>query len=201
MSLVAEGIARVLNQYKNSPKLLATIEALLTPLAEVQDVLSNMLSLADVDTQNGVQLDVIGRLVGIGRTVPNAAVSGLTLVPVLVDDASYRILIKAKAFKNTSKGYPEDINTALSMLWPDVGTIFVNTGDMEITVLFQATVTPYMLALLREIDILPRAAGVGLNVAEITEDGSFFGFDDCPLSDTFGEDDDPTMGSPFAEFL
>lgn len=197
MTLISEGLARVLSQYKNSPNLLATLEGLLTPLQELSSVLDVMNHLTDLETQEGVNLDVLGRLVGIERTIPNGGGVG---IPLLAGDNDYRLLIKAKAFKNTSKGYPEDINTALALLWPTKESIFINTGGMEITILFLEVITPLMAAILYDLDLLPRAAGVGLNIAEVPATGTFFGFEDCPLSDTFGEDNDPLVGSPFAEY-
>jgi len=57
-------------QYSDKPKALATIESLLAPLEDIYDNMFLLEDAFDLDKALGVQLDVIGKIVGISREVP-----------------------------------------------------------------------------------------------------------------------------------
>jgi hypothetical protein len=73
---------RVLEQYKASPRLLALLRALIDgPSAEVRAALVQLLGRLDIDAMEGVQLDLIGRIVG--RPRPDV------FDPILVQDSGF----------------------------------------------------------------------------------------------------------------
>ncbi len=92
---VEQGLDRRLEQYRNDPDLEQIMTSLLTRVQEAEDCLWEILNNRGVDTAIGVQLDVLGRLVGRGRGT-------------LGDDA-YRIAIKCQIAINRSSGTPVDI--------------------------------------------------------------------------------------------
>lgn len=198
MTPVALALSRVIKQYQNSPLFLAYLEALIAPWQNVEDALRQVELITDIDLSEGAQLDVLGDLVGIKRTVPNGALVGLSLVDVIATDEEYRVLIKARSFKNNSKGNPEDIITALKLLFPSALFIFEDIGGMQISVIFFSPVTPFMRALIKNLDLLPRAAGVGLNLYAV-DSPLVFGFEGYLSTGTFGEEGLPLIGAPFLE--
>jgi len=74
--IVKIGLSRHGHQYAESTLFRAWIAATLNPLINVQDAFFELLDI-DVDTAEGVKLDLIGRIVGAPAAVPNAvAISG-----------------------------------------------------------------------------------------------------------------------------
>lgn len=69
--IVKIGLSRHGHQYGESTLFRAWIAATLSPLINVQDAFLSLLEV-DVDTAEGVKLDLIGRIVGAPAAVPNA---------------------------------------------------------------------------------------------------------------------------------
>ena len=195
------GLTRVAKQFQNSPDFLAYIEALLVPWIELAAALAQVATITDIDLSEGTQLDVLGDLVGILRTVPRGALVGPDLVDVIATDEQYRVLIKARAFKNSSLAHPEDIIESLQLLFPGTTFVFDDLGDMAISVaLYGGTLTPFMRSIIVDLDLLPRAAGVKLSVYETTSE-FVFGFEGQVQAGTFGEEGNLSIGAPFLEEL
>ena len=136
---IALGLSRVAKQYQNSPNFLAYLTALLQQNQSVETLLQSMYELPDIDAMSGVNLDVIGRIVGISRVIPNAielvyfgfeGYSDQTVFGELgqdgigsrlydlgdpisestsLGDVEYRLLLKAKIMKNSSHATGGDI--------------------------------------------------------------------------------------------
>jgi hypothetical protein len=118
----------VLEQYKGSPKYIATIKAIVDetaqPLEDLADALKNML---DVDVAEGGWLDIVGRLVGITRNTDES-------------DEDFRKRIKAAAVVN-SAGTPDFVINVAKDLSGDEhpqymdeapATFFVYTGPRQV---------------------------------------------------------------------
>lgn len=59
-------------QYRNLPKAEQTIEALASKYEELYNVMNDFETAFDIDTAEGVQLDILGKIIGISRIVPFA---------------------------------------------------------------------------------------------------------------------------------
>lgn len=84
---------RLLEQYKDQPNIKALIDALIQPVQEIENSLTDLNSNRGVASAVGVQLDRLGDIVGIKRLG-------------LLDDA-YRTRIRIKIVQNLSEGEPE----------------------------------------------------------------------------------------------
>jgi hypothetical protein len=74
--------ARVLDQYRNSPRVLALLRALIDePAGELRAAFVQLLGRLNIDAMEGVQLDLIGRIVG--RSRPDV------FDPILVQDEGF----------------------------------------------------------------------------------------------------------------
>ena len=93
----ADGLALLLQQFKDKPRLAAVLCALLTPIQELEDAAWQLLTERDLDSAVGVQLDVLGRLVDEPR-------DGRA-------DDQYRPFIRARILINRSNGLPEEVLT------------------------------------------------------------------------------------------
>lgn len=153
----------------------------------------------NVDTAQGIGLDIWGRIVVIGRSVQIPVVDyfGFNVTPpqswdpfgqqsfytgptststfVLADNA-YRVLILAKALANLAKTDSHSLNKILQQLFPGRGRAWVNDlGSMAMRYNFEFVLEPWEMAVLVSGSALPRPAGVGVTIAQIpTETFGFF---------------------------
>lgn len=177
----------IVSQYQNSP----IIGTLIDNLAQCIDPTTNFDAfynlIWNLDTAVGYGLDLWGRIVGVGRvlylpvdgdflgwseaTDAESFGSGIwyagsqtTSNFALTDDA-YRLLIFAKAALNITDGSIPAINRILMALFPGYGNCYVSDdGNMELTYVFGATLSPVDLAIVSQSGAIPKPIGVLANV-------------------------------------
>lgn len=200
------------------------LQLLINAQVEIQKVFKDLMQLRSLDTATGAQLDVIGRIVGQERILLNAdfydffgfqgavkaasfgelgnpSVGGLFYDfgkplggNIELDDATYRLFIKAKIFKNTTTSTPEEFLAVLNLVFGTDTTVLTEEGDASITVLLSRALTDFERALLFYISnepgypsrLIPKTVGVRINFGEYDGD-NFFGFDGVPGAKGFGE--------------
>jgi hypothetical protein len=184
----------VMAQYANSPIMLSLIENMfeyIDPTGWIDDFWSLYMNLP---TAAGAGLDVLGRIVGVGRVLNLGIQSyfgfeealpaslpfnvgifytggGTTTNFALADDP-YRILILAKALANISDGSMASINAILSSLFPGQGNAYCTNGQdigqpMTMTLTFNFTLTAVELAIIEQSGAIPIPAGVSFTVVQI----------------------------------
>lgn len=107
------------SQFQESTNILAIIGALSTQLDEVEQVSNDLIEKTDIDTAVGRQLDMLGTIVNISRQDAYKLVE-LTSAEIL-DDTTYRNVLRFQALKNNSPGTYADIMKGLYLLWGDLG--------------------------------------------------------------------------------
>lgn len=157
---LAVGRSRVAAQYTESQKFLAYIRALLASSAELEAVLQKVAEQVDIDLAEGVNLDVIGEIVGISRIIQasvqlaffgfqdNAAALNFGeegsqgigarfydegepyLATSVLNDPEFRLLIRAKIVKNHALGTNEDVIAGLAYLFGGGMAIQVAVEDI-----------------------------------------------------------------------
>lgn len=196
---VDDYIQLITSQYRDKPKFVAVVEAVCQPMVDLSNLEAAYPQDYDLDTAVGVQLDAVGRWVGVSRylKVPLADVyfsfddvdlgfdsgvwqgpfdpsTGLTILP---DDA-YRILIRARIANNHWDGTIPGAYAVWDVLFLPLGVnlFIVDHGDMtmELGVLggpFDAVT--YALITGGYLDLRP--SGVLIN-NYIIDTGPLFGF-------------------------
>lgn len=154
------GRSRVATQYTESQKFLAFIRALLASSVELEDVLQKVAEQVDIDLAEGVNLDVIGEIVGISRIIPASVqlaffgfqdnVAALNfgeegalgvgarffdegepyLATSVLNDPEFRLLIRAKIVKNHALGTNEDVIAGMAYLFGGGMAIQVAVEDI-----------------------------------------------------------------------
>ena len=178
----------ILSQYANSPvitQLLNDFNQWIDPKADL-DQFYNLIW--NVETAQGVGLDIWGAIVNIPRqiTVPQAPdyfgfheatpgaypfnqepfYSGTTTSQVytLGDDA-YRVLIKTKALANISSFTAPSVNTLLRYMFAGRGSCYVlEVSPMQIEYVFNFALETWEAAVLEQPVLMPRPAGVGVTI-------------------------------------
>lgn len=148
----------ITSQHRSQPRFAAVVEALTSPLLDGMAMLRAMVEAFDLDQASGAQLDAIGLWVGVSRTVPlpltgvyfewdGAASVGWdngfwkgefdpATGPVVMDDANYRTMIRAKIAANFWDGTFERLyETWVFVFGEDVIEVLDNQ-DMSLTVVY-----------------------------------------------------------------
>lgn len=175
----------LLAQYANSPVLVDLLRRLnyaIDPAALLDRWYESVWNVA---TATGHGLDVWGRIVGVTRVlrIPVAspfigwaeagdavgwgqgvwAGRGRLTENYALSDMAFRRLVLTKAALNITDGSIPAINRALMTLFPDYGNCYVrDDGEMAMTYVFGADLTPLDLAIVTQSGVLPKPVGVAV---------------------------------------
>ena len=182
------------SQYTNSPLFKSWLESYFNRTDDICEAFGSLELFFAIDSATGVWLDLIGEIIGQPREVLDSALinyfsfdnidpltsgfdigkfwNGEPIVAgnVLVDDITYRKLIKARAFKNSSSTTIEDIISAVYLLTgrTDCHVLDGGLGDsstvtpdiMQYALEFDTPIEDDDRVLILALDLLPRPAGV-----------------------------------------
>ncbi len=185
-------------QYAKKPKAVATIDAIMGECDRVIENLTDLLNQWDIDQARGFSLDIIGRRVGVSRTLPAFVSKGYlgylgslqgkpwgegiwyrqgdsTGDSLSLNDQDYRFLIKAKIYKNFQDGTLDYALTAMRSLLTDQANIQDNYNMTANVLLPLASLNPLQTYMIEVLDILPRPIGVMYTYANASD--KEFGFD------------------------
>jgi len=192
----------ITSEHNQRPKFMATVTALAQPMVDLMNLLGGMPDRFDLDQAVGVQLDDVGRWVGISRRVatpltgvyfsfdapgvgfdqgswkgPFDPDTGLTLL----DDETYRLVLRAKIGANHWDGTLESSAAILNSIFNGDTYVFIQDNqDMSMTIGVAGKVpSAVFLALLAGGYIPLKPEGVRVNYTIVTSvDGApIFGFD------------------------
>lgn len=187
------------SQYACSPKIMALAQGfadLIDPEADLQLFYDKVFN---IDTAQGVGLDIWGRIIGLPRTAemvtkhgvkyfgfgskaaPNATgfdndpfYHGAEQVKFELSDEAYRLFLKTKAMANISTGSLADLNRMLQELLPGREVAITRTGPMRLKLVCSGELTDYERNMLLQGDLPPIPSGVTLEVE--LNDAKYFGF-------------------------
>lgn len=174
-------------QYNNSPNINSLVNQKQDWYTENQsqfwdDWIKNVLTLS---TANDYGLAIWGNLLQTPRTWK---INGEN---VTLTTQQYRTLLIARLRLLSIRGTVEEINGLLNFLFKDSGKAWViDNYNMTITYRFNFRVTDLQLEILRNLTLLPRPAGVEMEV--IASDNIVFGFN--------GSGAQPFNQAPFAVY-
>lgn len=152
---VARGCALLITQYREQPEVVAWLTSYLNWVQKLEDGVWQIILSRDLATAVGVQLDVIGRLLGLGR-------GGFDRNGV--DDESYRAALAVRIRILRSFGTMKDFDEILTALTSLMGGDwrFTELYPMRVRVtLYNVGYDPYLLA---EVMIGAKLAGVALEL-------------------------------------
>lgn len=171
------------NIHRDQPKFRAMVELVTGAFGQVFDATQNLTQDFSVDAAVGVQLDQVGKWVGVSRlqTIPipnsfftfNDAALGwnhaswkgpyeATEGVSTLDDDTYRAVIKAQIGSNYWDGSDEELNVIGQSAFTDLGiTCFViDNLDMTVTVYILGEPTVVLLEMIKRGLAPPKTAGV-----------------------------------------
>lgn len=178
----------VQSQYSASATILALVESARVRIAPDADIRLFYDSIFNIETAQGIGLDIWGRILGIPRlldvedtgdwlgfeesdydpfdTSPMWDGNDRTQGVTLADDA-YRQLLMWKALANISTADAASLNTLLTALFEGQDICVHEIGTMAIELYIFFPLEPFQRAILKQYGLFAKGAGVGFNWTEI----------------------------------
>ena len=156
MALQDSYLSLITSEHRDKPKYTSTLSALFTPSDDIFTLGSIFDDYFDLDNATGVQLDVIGEMIGQERKV-NFTNSGV------LDDDGYRILLKTKIIKNYWKGSISDLRLLWNNLFPNNNILIHDNQDMTLQVALSGNFRDLDKNLILKGYVVPKPQSVGIN--------------------------------------
>lgn len=192
----------ITSEHEGKPDFEATLTTVLSPLVRIQDMLTSMVPIFDLDLPPvGNQLDIIGQWVGVTRYVaipitgvlfswddvdsvgwdygvwqdPNIPATTVTALP---DDA-YLVLIRAKIAANSWDGTTEGAYAIYSFIFPGVTVLIQDGQNMTFAIIITGSIIDSLTQALLVGGYLPlKPEGVRITAYYLPFDtGPVFGWD------------------------
>lgn len=158
-------------QYKTQPKARETIKALVTEVYS-NGLLLDLIDAFNIDTAVGKQLDILGKYIGLNRTVKDFIQSTQTIV---LTDEQYRTLLKLKLVENVNFSSTAQIKQLLYDVFPNDIRLYDNR-DMTFEYWLSTQFQDLIGVILAE-ELLPLPMGIGYKVLIIDDDIlDFYGY-------------------------
>jgi len=199
----------IIAQYANSPILMALINNM-NAYIDPSTNLTNFYNMVwNVSTAQGYGLDVLGRIVGVQRTINMPLQSAAYLgfkegaswqpfgqapfwtggngTVFKLNDTTFRTLILMKALANISRCSAQVINKILTTLFGSGGKCYaLDRGNMAMLLLFEFNLDIGSLCIITQSGAIPRPAGVQAYLINGFSPPSGFGFQGSGLQ-PFGQ--------------
>lgn len=222
--------SRLATQFKESARLIAYLKALLVEANNLEQVFCDLLEKRWIDTAEGVNLDIIGAIVGQSRSIVGAELFGYfgfainlesgpfgsvsdpsegdrfrgvsepTTGNRILSDSEYRLWIRARIIKNTSSSTPEDIIGQIKFIFGAEVVLFQD-GDTEYSVSVGKLLSGDEKSVLLNSDIIPKTAGVRANYLSQFDSDDFLGFLGVPGSLGLGSLNNLDSGGKFGKLI
>lgn len=223
-------ISRLATQFRESTNLISYIRALLVEADNLEQVFCDLLEKRWIDTAEGVQLDILGSIVGQTRefidaeifdyfgffdnsqaqsfgTVGDPSVGGrfrsvdeVTTGIRQLSDDEYRLFIRARIARNSTSSTPEDIIAQIRYIFGSPLVLFVD-GDTKYEVSIGKRLTLNEKSILLDTDIIPKTAGIQASYVTEFDTNNFFGFQGVPNSAGLGSVNDADLGGKFGNLI
>lgn len=158
----------ITSQHRTKPNFTAWLSFALAKVYDGLTVANSINSAFDIDNAAGIQLDVIGEILGRSRSLPFQPSDGSA--PTL-SDSNYQIALKAKISQNQWDGTIPTIYDIWNNLFSDISINIVDNQNMTMDVLIDTNgqIEPVITEMLAAGYIIPKPAGVGLTIIEVSK--------------------------------
>ena len=148
------------SQWQNSPIFLNWAGLAWQPLDDLTTLLSQLSQSFILATATGAQLDIMGQIIGVSRTVPFQPSDSVS--PIL-DDNTYRTLLTATIYKYKWNGKIGSLYGIWKQIFPAGELVINDNQNMSATILISGTFTSIVQDLITNGYIVPRPEGVLYN--------------------------------------
>lgn len=150
----------ITSQHRDKKKFIAWLSSSLTIIDHAYIMTKNIDNDFDLDNALGVQLDMLGQSIGRKRM--------LTFQPLndhnpVMDDETYRLVLKAKVAMNNWDGKTESAYEIWDNTFKDIGLQIQDNQDMSMTAYVTGYVNQIRQDLIQHGYIVPKPEGVKIN--------------------------------------
>lgn len=163
----------ITSQHRDKAKYIATVGVLLDDLESIFSLGVYLDDNFDLDIADTDQENILGDILGIERRVKLS----LDEENAILDNATYRNLLKAKIVKNTWRGSMDELQNIWRTVFPNVDLLIIDNQDMSIDVNVYGLDDENTRKLIAAGHIIPRPAGVLLRYNFITKRVFGYGYD------------------------
>lgn len=150
----------VTSEYRNSKKFNAYLKKILEILCATDTTAEELIEAFNIDLAVGKQLDILGLIIGRGRTVNFQPKAGMSAV---LDDYYYRLILKAKIVWNHWNGTLPQLIESWQMLCPEGKILFFDNQNMSMDVVLIGEFSQMEKELIDNGYIVPKPEGVRIN--------------------------------------
>lgn len=150
----------ITSQHKTKPNFMSWLSTNLNLVNDPILVMNNTITSFDINNAVGPQLDTIGLILGVSRTVnfqPTDASS-----PVLTD-SMYRLILLSRVIRNQWDGTISGLQTLWNNIFPQYYLIIKDNENMSLNVLVLGPSTVLQQNLISNGYIVPRPMGVNIS--------------------------------------
>lgn len=222
-------ISRLATQFRESTNLINYIKVLVSEADTLEAVFQSLLNERWIDTAIGVQLDILGSIVGQNRVIIDAseiAYFGFSEDPTAfgfgdpddpsvggrfrdqfevttgnrtLTDGEYRLFIRARVIKNSISPTIQSMVDFFKFLF-QVEEVSVSEGALAYSIQIGRILTLDERTFLLNANLVPKVAGVKATYFDYTA-GEVFGFSEDPTASGFGDPGNTTVGGRFASII
>lgn len=155
--------SRIIDSYKEATNLNEYIRALIqNESSELETMFDQLLTLTNLNTATGVNLEVLGVIVGQSRQVGDT----------IYGDEDYRLLIRGRIANNFTSSTPEELIVAVQFILT-VENVQIIEGPASVSVGIGRPLTATEIDLVTNRGLIPKTLGVNYDYFSYKSDGSF----------------------------
>lgn len=128
--MIQDYINLITPSHRTKNKFIAWLTASLSMINDVQSLLMLLYYQYDIDNASGSQLDAIGVILGVSRTVNFQPTSG----SALLSDANYRLVLKSKILANQWDGTRANYDSLVGSVFNTEKVVISDNSNMSIDV-------------------------------------------------------------------
>ena len=220
--------SRMASEFSGSINLIGYIRALITESDNLEQVFQDLLYKRSIDTAFGVQLDILGSLIGQSRELIDAdlvgyfsyqgVVEGLgfgdlndpsvggryislnepTSGTRVLSDDEYRVFLRARTIKNSTRSTVNEILDMIVFVL-DAEKVVMIEGHTSYSIAIGKVLSVGEKGFINGTDLIPKTLGVGVTYSEF-DPASYFAYD-LEGSGGYGDLNNISIGGKYASLL
>jgi len=157
---IAPYLSLITSEHSDKPNYMAWLSALLQKVDDGMSASNSIPSAFSLNTAEGVQLDILGQLIGQPRDIGIP----LTNSSSILDDEHYRMVLRSRIVRNQWDGTVGEIYDIWNAAFPGTQLALVDNQDMTMTANITNLEDNLSAELVTAGLIIPRPMGVLLNI-------------------------------------
>lgn len=165
------------------------------------DVFTAAFAYRDLDGRFPLNTFGYGTLSDPEAGAPYISVRDATQSTTRLNDAQYRIAIRAQILRNYSRGKPEEVISFVKLISGDIQVALEEHGNANGVVRLGAVMGESLDEVALAAQFIPKPIGVGMDIVSFVYEDGPFAFAGFPGAGSFGDATDSSVGGRFVEYF